>query len=55
MRKCKQCGRMVEHGDYEYWYREYDEDFKEELKKEGLGRWICSNCNHNNNWSGYYD
>lgn len=55
MRKCEQCGNMVEHGDYEHWYYENDDDFKEELEKEGLGKWICLDCDHNNNWSGYWD
>lgn len=46
---------MVEHGTYKYWYRENDDDFKEELEKEGLGPWICLECEHNNNWSGFWD
>lgn len=55
MRKCEQCGRMVEYGDYEHWYYVNDEDFKEELEKEGLGKWICLDCNHNNQRSSLFD
>ena len=42
---------MVKHGDYEFWYKANDDDFK----GESLGRWICLECDHNNNWSGYDD
>ena len=55
MRKCEQCGNMVEHGDYEFWYYEDDDDFKEEREKVGLGRWTCLDCEHSRVWSGWYD
>lgn len=51
MRKCEQCGHMVEHGDYKYWWKKGDK----ELDDGNYGPWICLDCDHNNNWSGYWD
>ena len=51
LRKCEQCGNMVKHGDYKYWWKKGDE----ELDDGNYVPWICLECNHNNNWSGYWD